>query len=51
VKRGSQRRKVSEVRGKIAYWEKGIPIAAIARHSGAGMSAIAMAISRIEAGE
>ena len=49
--RGSQRRKVSEVRGKIAYYlhrEKGIPMAEIARHVGVGTSAIAMAIRRIE---
>jgi REP element-mobilizing transposase RayT len=54
LKGGGQRRKVSEVRGKIAYHlhrEKGIPMAAIARYVGVGTSAIAMAIRRIEIGE
>ena len=51
---GGQRRKISEARGKIAYYlhrEQGIPMAEIARHVGVGTSAIAMAIRRIEVSE
>lgn len=46
---GGQRRKVSEVRGRIAYYlgrEIGISKAEIAQNLGVGTSAIAMAIMR-----
>jgi len=46
---GGQRRRVSEVRSEIACYlsgEMGIPMAEIARRSGVGTSAIAMAIRR-----
>jgi REP element-mobilizing transposase RayT len=49
VRSGSQRRKVSEVRARIACFlnrEMGISMAEIARHLGVGTSAIAMAIRR-----
>jgi len=49
LKSGSQRRRVSEVRGEIACYlsrEMGVPMAEIARRLGVGTSAIAMAISR-----
>ncbi|MBU1208125.1 MAG: hypothetical protein KKH04_14550 [Proteobacteria bacterium] len=48
---GSQRRKVAELRKKLAYRmnrEMGIPMAEIARHLGVGASAIAMAIRKEE---
>lgn len=47
----SKRRKVAEVRGKIAYLlnrEMGISIAEIGRNLGVGTSAIAMAIRKKE---
>jgi hypothetical protein len=34
VRNGGQRRKASKVRGKIAYYLMGIPMAEIARHLG-----------------
>ena len=49
VRAGSQRRAVSEVRARIAYYlsrEMGIPMAELARQLGVGTSAIAMAIRR-----
>jgi REP element-mobilizing transposase RayT len=49
--RGGRRRKVSEVRAKIACHltrEMGLPLAEIARNSGVGTSAIAMAIRKKE---
>jgi REP element-mobilizing transposase RayT len=49
LRSGSQRRRVSEVRGDIACYlsrEMGIPMAEIARRLGVGTSAIAMAIGR-----
>jgi DNA-binding MarR family transcriptional regulator len=49
--RGGRRRKVSEVRAKIAYRltrELGLPIAEIARKLGVGTSAVAMAIRKKE---
>lgn len=51
LKGGGQRRKVAEVRGKIAYLlsrEMGIPMAEIGRNLGVGTSAIAMAIRKKE---
>jgi REP element-mobilizing transposase RayT len=54
LKRGGQRRKVSEARRKIAYYlhrKQGIPMAEIARHVGVGTSAIAMTIRRVEVDE
>ena len=51
LKGGGQRRKVAEVRGKIAYFlsrEMGIPMAEIGRNLGVGTSAIAMAIRKKE---
>jgi putative transposase len=51
VKSGGQRRKISEVRAKIAYYlsrERGICMAEIARNLGVGTSAIAMAIKKEE---
>jgi len=51
LKGGGQRRKVAEVRGKIAYFlsrEMGIPMAEIGRKLGVGTSAIAMAIRKKE---
>jgi putative transposase len=51
---GGQRRKVSEVRTKIAYYlnrEMGISMAEIARNLGVSTSAIAMAIRRDECGK
>jgi REP element-mobilizing transposase RayT len=50
LKRGGQRRRVSEARGKIAYYlhrKQGIPMAEIARHVGVGTSAIAMTLRRM----
>jgi len=49
VRSGSQRRRVSQVRGEIAFYlsrEVGISMAEIARRLGVGTSAIAMAIRR-----
>jgi putative transposase len=49
--RGGRRRKVSEVRAKIASHltrEMGLPLAEIARNLGVGTSAIAMAIRKKE---
>ena len=49
--KGGQRRKVAEVRGRIAYYlsrEMGIPMAEIGRNLGVGTSAIAMAIRKKE---
>jgi REP element-mobilizing transposase RayT len=51
LKGGGQRRKVAEVRGKIAYLmsrEMGISLAEIGRNLSVGTSAIAMAIRKIE---
>jgi putative transposase len=51
VKSGGQRRKISEVRARIAYYlsrERGICMAEIARNLGVGTSAIAMAIKKEE---
>jgi hypothetical protein len=51
IRGGVQRRKVAEVRAKVAYRlnrEMGISMAEIARHLGVGSSAIAMAIRREE---
>ena len=48
---GGQRRKVSDLRGKIAYFlnrEMGISMAEIGRNLGVSTSAIAMAIRKIE---
>jgi len=48
---GNQRRRVAEVRAKVAYGlnrEMGISMAEIARHLGVGASAIAMAIRKEE---
>lgn len=48
---GNQRRRVAEVRAKVAYglnWEMGISMAEIARHLGMGTSAIAMPIGKEE---
>ena len=47
LKTGEQRRKITEVRARIAYWlsrEMGISMAEIARNLGVGTSAIAMAV-------
>ena len=49
LRTGGQRRKISEVRAKIAYWlnrEMGLSMAEIARNLGVGTSAIAMAIKK-----
>jgi hypothetical protein len=49
-----QRRRVAEVRGKVAHGmnrEMGISMAEIARHLGEGASAIAMAIRKAEPGK
>ncbi|MFH0813062.1 MAG: transposase [Pseudomonadota bacterium] len=54
VRNGGQRREVSKVRGRIAYYlshEMGISMAEIARHLGVCTSAIAKAIKSIESGE
>jgi len=54
MKAGGQRRKVTEVRARIACWlsrEMGIPMAEIARNLGVGTSAIAMAIRKEESSE
>lgn len=51
LREGGQRRKVSEVRGRIALFlcrEMGIPMAEIARQVGVGTSAIGMAIRKEE---
>jgi len=51
LKAGGQRRKISEVRARIAYYlsrEMGLPMAEIARNLGVGTSAIAMAIKKEE---
>jgi putative transposase len=51
LKTGGQRRKISEVRARIAYYlsrEVGISMAEIARNLGVGTSAIAMAIKKEE---
>jgi putative transposase len=51
LKTGGQRRKITEVRARIAYWlsrEMGISMAEIARNLGVGTSAIAMAIRKEE---
>jgi REP element-mobilizing transposase RayT len=51
LKTGGQRRKISRVRAKIAYYlsrEMGISMAEIARNLGVGTSAIAMAIKNEE---
>ncbi len=51
---GSQRRRVAQVRAKVAYGlnrEMGISMAEIARHLGVGASAIAMAIRKEERGK
>jgi len=51
LKEDGQRRKVAEVRGRIAYLlsrEMGIPMAEISRKLGVGTSAIAMAIRKKE---
>ena len=53
VKSGGQRRKISEVSGRIAYYlsrERGLYMAEIARNFGVGTSAIAMAIKKVESG-
>jgi chromosomal replication initiation ATPase DnaA len=53
LKGGGQRRKVGEVRRKIAYLmsrEMGIPLAGIGRNLSVGTSAIAMAVQRKEQG-
>jgi putative transposase len=54
LQRGRQRRKVSEVRAKIAYYlsrEMGISMAEIARNLGVGTSTISMAIRKEECGK
>jgi hypothetical protein len=51
LREGGRRRKVSEVRGRIALFlckEMGIPMAEIARQVGVGTSAIGMAIKKEE---
>ena len=51
LRRGNQRRRVAEVRAKVAYElnrKMGISMAEIARHLGVGASAIAMAIRKAE---
>jgi hypothetical protein len=51
LKTGGQRRKITEVRARIAYWlsrEMGISMAEIARNLGVGTSAIALAIRKEE---
>jgi len=51
VKSGGQRRRISEVRARIAYYlsgEMGICMAEIARNLGVGTSAVAMAIKKEE---
>lgn len=51
LRSGGKRRKVSDVRGKIAYYlskEMGLSMAEIARNLGVGASAIGMAIRRME---
>jgi predicted transcriptional regulator len=50
---GGQRRKISEVRGKIACYlsrEMGMSMAEIARNLGVGTSAVAIAIKKEESG-
>ena len=54
VRNGGQRRVVSTVRGRIAYYlsqEMGIPMAEIARHLGVCTSAIAKAVKSLESAE
>jgi hypothetical protein len=54
LSRGNQRRRVAEVRAKVAYElnrKMGISMAEIARHLGVGASAIAMAIRKEERGK
>jgi hypothetical protein len=49
---GAQRRKITRLRARIAYYlsrEMGVPMAEIARNVGVGTSAIAMAIKNEEA--
>jgi hypothetical protein len=51
LKGGGQRRRVLEVRRRIAYllsWETGIPMAEIGRKLGVGTSAMAIAIRKKE---
>ena len=51
LRSGGKRRKVSDVRGKIANYlskEMGLSMAEIARNLGVGASAIGMAIRRME---